>query len=73
VRSLTCNNSLLQWFVAALCLEVLDCSDDAFAVDDFAEDDMLLVEMWCQNGSDEELRAIGAYLHVSSIQPQGQT
>lgn len=59
----------MPWLVAALCLEVLDCSDDAFAVDDFTKDNVLLVEMWCQDGGNEELRAIGVYLYVSSVKP----
>jgi hypothetical protein len=48
----------MQWLVLALNLEVLDLSDDAFAVDDLAEYDVLLVEVRCQDGGDEELGSI---------------
>jgi hypothetical protein len=52
----------MVWLVAALCLEVLNCSHDALAVDDLAEHNVLLVQVWRGNGGNEELRAVGAYL-----------
>jgi len=33
-------------------LEVFDLAYDALAVDDLAEYDVLLVEMWCRDGGD---------------------
>jgi hypothetical protein len=56
----TDDGDIMQWLVAALCLEILDRSYDALAVDDLAEHNMLLVQMWCGDGGDEELRAVGA-------------
>jgi hypothetical protein len=52
--------SVAPWLVAALHLEVLDFADDALAVDDFAEHYVLLVQVGCGNGGDEELRSVGA-------------
>lgn len=46
---------IVPWLVTALGLKVLDLSDDALAVDHFAEDDVLIVEMWCGDGCNEEL------------------
>jgi hypothetical protein len=57
---LTDDGSIMPWLVAALCLEVLNRSYDALAIDDLAKHNMLLVQVWCRNGGDEELRAVGA-------------
>ena len=48
--------------VTALGGKVLDFADDGFTVQDFAEDDVLAVEVGGWDGSDEELGAIGAYV-----------
>jgi hypothetical protein len=50
----------MPWLVAALGLQVLDLPHDALAVDDLSVDDVLLVEMRCRDGGDEELRSIGS-------------
>jgi hypothetical protein len=52
----------VQWLVSALGLQILDLAHDALAVDDFAVDYVLLVEMGCGNGSNEELRTVCACL-----------
>ena len=57
---LTNDGGVVPWLVAALGLQVLDLSHDALAVDDLSVDDVLLVEMRCRDGGDEELRSIGA-------------
>ena len=49
----------MVWLVAGLRLEVLDLSHDALAVDDFAKDYVLLVQMRCIDSGDEELGAVG--------------
>ena len=54
------DGSVLEWLISALRLEVLDFSDDALAVDDFSKDNMFLVQMRRENGSDEELGAVCA-------------
>jgi len=56
----TVDGNVMPWLVGTLCLEVLNRPDHALAADDLAEDDVLLVEMGCGNGRDEELRAICA-------------
>lgn len=56
----TYDSSLMPRLVAALCLEVLDLPDDALAVDDLAEHDVLLVQMWRQDRRDEELGSVRA-------------
>jgi hypothetical protein len=64
----TQDGDVLPWLVAALCLEVLDLTDDALAVDDFTEHDVLLVQVRCVDGRDEELRAVGAWPSVGHTQ-----
>jgi len=56
---LTNDGGIVPWLVAALGLQVLDLSHDALAVNDLSVDDVLLVEMRCRDGGDEELRSIG--------------
>ena len=65
-RLLTDDGGVVPWLIARLSLEVLDLAHDALAVDDFAEDHVLLVEMWCRNSRDEELTSICTFLAVSS-------
>jgi hypothetical protein len=48
-------------FVAALGREVLNLAYDGFAVQDFAKDNVLAVEMRGGDRGYEELRTIGAY------------
>lgn len=55
----------MQGLVTRLRLEVFDFAHDALAVDDFAEDYMLLVEMWCRDSRDEELTSVRAFPPVS--------
>jgi hypothetical protein len=45
----------VEGFVAALCFEVLDFSDDTLAIDDLTEDYVLVVEVRCGDRCDEEL------------------
>jgi hypothetical protein len=58
----TNDGNVLKWLVSTLCLEILNLSDDALAVDDLAEDNMLLVQVWRRNSRDKELRAIGTFI-----------
>jgi hypothetical protein len=53
--------------VSALSLQVLDLAHDALAVDDLAVDYVLLVEMGCGNGGNEELRAVCACLMLVDV------
>lgn len=57
---LTDDGGVVEGLVAALRLEVLDFSDNALAVDDLAEDYVLVVKMRRWYRGDEELRAVGA-------------
>jgi hypothetical protein len=57
----TNDSSVAEWLVAALCLKVLNFPDNALAVDDLAEYNMLVVQVWCGNGGNEELGAVGAW------------
>jgi hypothetical protein len=57
----TGDDDVLVWLVSALCLQVLDLSDDALAIDDLAKDDVLLVKMWCGNSGNKELGAVCAF------------
>lgn len=59
--ALTNDCGVMEGLIAALSLQILNLSYDAFAVDDLAIDYMLLVQMRCGHGGNEELRAIGAY------------
>jgi hypothetical protein len=59
---LTNDGSVVPRLIAALSLQVLDLAHDALAVDNLAIDDVLLVEVRCGDGGDEELRAVGACL-----------
>ena len=52
------DGGIVEGLVAALGLEILNLADDALAVDDFAEDDVLVVKMGCRDRGDEELRAV---------------
>lgn len=61
---------ILQGFVAALGLEVLNCSDDALAVNNLAKYDMLLVEMWCRNSCNEKLGAVGSGAGIRHAQQE---
>jgi len=58
------DGGIVDGLVAALGLEILDLADDALAVDDFAEDDVLVVEMGCRDGGDEELRAVRSWISL---------
>ncbi len=57
---LTNDSSVLPRLVAALGLEILDLSNDALAINNFAINNMFLIEMWCGDSGNEELRAISA-------------
>jgi len=46
--------------VTTLHLEILDSPYDALAVDYFAKYNVLLVQVWCRNCGNEELRAVGS-------------
>lgn len=64
---LTNDGSIVQRLVAALGLQVLNLAYDALSIDNLAVNDVLVVEMGCRDGSDEELRAIGACLELAMI------
>jgi hypothetical protein len=68
LRCRTENGYILERLVAALTFEVLDVADDALAVDDSAEHNVLLVQMGSGDGRDEELRAIGPWSCVRHAQ-----
>jgi hypothetical protein len=57
---LTNDGRVLGRLVTRLSLQVLNLAHDALAVDDLAVDDMLLVQMRCGDGRNEELRSVGA-------------
>jgi hypothetical protein len=61
-RYFTNDDGVVQRFVPALCLKIFDLSYDALAVDDFTEDDVLLVQMRGVDGRDEKLGAVGALI-----------
>lgn len=46
--------------VTARCLEILNLPHNTLSVDDFAENNMLLVQMWRWHSGDEELASVGA-------------
>lgn len=49
-------NVLLRFVI--LCVQVLDLSNYAFAIEHFAKDDMLAVKMGSRAGGYKELRAV---------------
>lgn len=53
------NENLLLGLVAGSSAQVLDLADNGLAVEDFAKDNVLAVEVRCGNGGDEELGAVG--------------
>lgn len=55
------DEGFLGGFVAGFGFEVFDLPDDGFAVEDFAEYDVLSVEVGGGHGCDEELGAVGVW------------
>lgn len=49
----------MNWLVV-LCFEILDLADNAFAIQDFAEDNMLAIQVRSGDSCHEELGTIGA-------------
>ena len=62
-------DNILGGLVAALGGEILDFSDNGFAIQDFTENNMLAVEVRGRDSCDEELGSIGAYLPKSAQSP----
>lgn len=60
------DGGLLLGLVAGAGLEVLNLADDGLAIQDLAEDDVLVVQMGGWYSSDEELRAVGIWDEVST-------
>ena len=58
---------LFRGLVARLRGQVLDFADERFAVQDFAEDDVLSVQVRGRDRGDEELRAVGAFVLLSAL------
>jgi len=48
------------WFVTGSCGQILDLAHNRFSIDDFAENNMFLIEVGSRDCGNEELRAIGA-------------
>lgn len=55
----TDDSDIWLWLVV-LCAQVFDLSDDAFAIQHFAKDNMLAVKMGGWDGGYKELRAVRA-------------
>lgn len=53
------NEDLLLGLIAGSGAQVLDLADNRLAVEDFAKDNVLAVEVGCGHGGDEELGAVG--------------
>lgn len=54
----TDNDSIVYWFIATLSLEILHLPHDTLAVDNFAKNNVLLVQVRGRHCRDEELGAI---------------
>jgi type IV secretory pathway TrbD component len=61
---------VLQWLVAALCLEVFNLAHNALAVDDLTEDDVLLIEVRCRDRGYKELGAICSWPGIGHAQQE---
>jgi hypothetical protein len=51
---------ILLWLVAALGGEILNLADDRFTSENLTKDDVLPIEVWSWDCSNEELGAVGA-------------
>lgn len=67
----TVHNSHILGGLVVRCLHAFDLADNALAVNDLSENNVLAIEVGCGDGGDEELAAVGAGAGVGHGEQEG--